>query len=331
MKLFSVCAIASLLAASAFAGDVRIVVRGTVASGGASTGAFAGVAVGAPAELRFDALLPGAAFGQYTTFAIDPASVSMTLGGGQAVGTGAAASWTLRNNHPAVDGMYTSSIALAGAQPVTFNFSDCNGQSFASLDPLQCLGTYSAAAWCTFSFEIAGPGAYFDLLPQSVTLEQPSLGTVFCFGDGSGAACPCGNASASAQQAGCLNSLGTAATLRATGSAYLSNDTVLLAGAGMPNSSALYFQGTTRQAGGAGAAFGDGLRCAGGAVVRLGTKTNASGASSCPGAGDLPLSVKGGITGAGTRTYQVWYRNSAAYCSASTFNLSNGLEVVWAP
>jgi len=27
----------------------------------------------------------------------------------------------------------------------------------------------------------------------------------------------------------------------------------------------------------------------------------------------------------------VWFRNSAAYCTASTFNLTNGLRVTWLP
>jgi hypothetical protein len=97
----------------------------------------------------------------------------------------------------------------------------------------------------------------------------------------------------------------------------------------MPDSSALYFQGTTRTNGGAGAVFGDGLRCAGGTVVRLGTKTNSGGMSQFPAAGDPALSVKGGVTAGDTRTYQVWYRNAAAFCTTSTFNLTNGYEIVW--
>jgi hypothetical protein len=98
----------------------------------------------------------------------------------------------------------------------------------------------------------------------------------------------------------------------------------------MPNSSALYFQGTTQQNGGAGVAFGDGLRCAAGSVVRLGTAVNAAGASQYPNAtSNLPVSIKGVVPAGSTRTYQVWYRNSAAYCTASTFNLSNGLLVAW--
>jgi hypothetical protein len=154
-------------------------------------------------------------------------------------------------------------------------------------------------------------------------------GTLFCFGDGSGTACPCGNNSAPSAQAGCTNSLGSGGTLRANGLTSLSNDTLTLVGAGMPNSSALYFQGTLRQNGGLGTAFGDGLRCAGGSIIRLGTKTNIAGTSQYPVGADPDVSVRGLVTTPGTRTYQVWYRNAAAFCTTSTFNLSNGVEITW--
>jgi hypothetical protein len=156
-----------------------------------------------------------------------------------------------------------------------------------------------------------------------------SAGTPFCFGDGSGVACPCGNSSPAGSNAGCLNSLGTAGTLRGAGTASLVNDGFQLRGTAMANSTALYFQGTTQQNGGLGSAFGDGLRCAAGTVVRLGAKINAAGASIYPDAVDLPISFY--VTAPGTRTYQAWYRNAAAYCAAETFNLTNGLSVVWAP
>jgi hypothetical protein len=153
----------------------------------------------------------------------------------------------------------------------------------------------------------------------------------FCFGDGSGTACPCGNASAVGAGAGCLNSLGSAGLLAGAGIPSIAADTVVLTGSGMPNSSALYFQGTLRQSGGAGALFGDGLRCAGGSVVRLGTATNLAGTSTYPAGGQPSVSTKGLVVAPGTRTYQVWYRNSASFCTTSTFNLTNGVEVVWNP
>src|SRR4029079_17831326 len=101
-----------------------------------------------------------------------------------------------------------------------------------------------------------------------------TTGTGFCFGDGSGTACPCGNNSAPGSKAGCLNSFGQGAVLSASGAASVANDSVVLLASGMPAStSALFFQGTSPQTGGAGAVFGDGLRCANGTVVRLKTKT----------------------------------------------------------
>ncbi len=153
--------------------------------------------------------------------------------------------------------------------------------------------------------------------------------TNFCPGDGTGTACPCANESAVGADEGCLSSLGTGGKLRGSGSSSLSADTVVLTGTQMPNSSALYFQGTSQQSGGAGASFGDGLRCAGGTIVRLGTKANAAGASQYPEVGDPSVSVRGLVGAPGTRVYQVWYRNAAAFCTASTFNLSNGIEVTW--
>jgi hypothetical protein len=114
------------------------------------------------------------------------------------------------------------------------------------------------------------------------------------------------------------------------GVASLSNDSEVLRGSQMPDSTALYLQGTAQQPGGAGIAFGDGLRCVFGTVVRLGTKTNSGGASQYPGPSDPSLSVRGGVTAPGsTRFYQVWYRNAASFCTTDTFNLTNGLTITW--
>jgi len=162
-------------------------------------------------------------------------------------------------------------------------------------------------------------------------LTSRTAATPFCAGDDSGTACPCGNASAAGANVGCLNSFGMGGQLRATGTASIAADSLVLQGSGMPDSSALYFQGTARSNGGAGAAFGDGLRCASGTIIRLATKTNVAGASQHPTAGDAPISVRGQDSAGAVRTYQIWYRNAAAFCTASTFNLTNGLELTWVP
>jgi hypothetical protein len=109
------------------------------------------------------------------------------------------------------------------------------------------------------------------------------------------------------------------------------NDSLVLSGSGMtPSSSVLYFQGTTQ---GAGAVFGDGLRCATGTIIRLGTTTNANGASSWPVPGAQSISVRGAIPAGGgvQRAYQAWYRDAnATYCTdTARFNLTNGVRVQW--
>jgi len=166
-------------------------------------------------------------------------------------------------------------------------------------------------------------------LTDVVTARVSILAEALCFGDGSGTACPCGNASASALEAGCMNSLGRAGKLDWRGSPSLTGDTLELVGIDMPDSSALYLQGSQALQGGAGVTFGDGLRCAGGLIQRLGIRTNAGGASSYPGPGDAAVSLRGGVTLPGTRIYQVWYRNAAEYCTPGAFNLTNALRVTW--
>ncbi len=183
------------------------------------------------------------------------------------------------------------------------------------------------------SLHVVGGGAsdngVFFALVDTLRVELAGAGTLYCAGDGSGAACPCANASPVGADIGCLSSLGLGGKLRASGIASIAADTLELEGSQMPNSSALYFQGTSRQSGGAGIVFGDGLRCAGGTIIRLGTQSNVAGASEYPEPGDPSVSVRGLVTTPGTRVYQVWYRNAASFCTPSTFNLTNGLEVVW--
>jgi len=176
-----------------------------------------------------------------------------------------------------------------------------------------------------------GPGCFagcgWRIGFMSYVTNSTSTGTPYCFGDGTGTACPCANNGAAGN--GCASSVNAnGGNLSAGGTASVTADSVVLTGSGMPNSSALYFQGTSQM----NSTFGDGLRCVSGQIIRLGTKLNAGGSSQYPAAGDPPVSVRGAIpAGGGLRTYQCWYRNAAAFCTPSTFNLTNGVEVVWAP
>jgi hypothetical protein len=160
-------------------------------------------------------------------------------------------------------------------------------------------------------------------------LAQP--GIVFCAGDGHSIDCPCGNFGAAGH--GCATSFSPAGSeLGATGVARVSADTFVLSANGLSPSVVTFFQGTQQAAGGRGLLFGDGLRCAAGSVVRLKSVLASGGAAQFPAPGDPSVSVAGLMpAGGGFRTYQVWYRNAADFCTTSTFNLSNGLMVTWTP
>ena len=174
----------------------------------------------------------------------------------------------------------------------------------------------------------SGTIALVGTLDATFALHAP-----YCFGDGSGTACPCGNNSAPAAQSGCLSSIGAGGRLQASGLPIVSADTLSLNASAMPATVAcLYFQGTAAENGGLGSLRGDGLLCTGGTLLRLGTRANAGGASSFPGPGGPLVSVRGGVNLAGgTYFYQAWYRNAAAFCTSETFNLTNGLAVTWLP
>jgi hypothetical protein len=180
----------------------------------------------------------------------------------------------------------------------------------------------------TLFVQVEGLGGSSGSVNGFQLVQVGSGPAAFCFGDGSGTACPCGNAGLIGR--GCANSVNASGgRLLVTGNPSVAADTVSLIGDGMPSSSALYFQGTSQQSGGAGIAFGDGLRCVGGSIIRLGTKNNVAGTSTYPVAGDASVSVRGAVSAGNVRMYQVWYRNAAAFCTANTFNLTNAVEVTW--
>jgi hypothetical protein len=168
--------------------------------------------------------------------------------------------------------------------------------------------------------------------------QLPGLGVIpvsFCFGDGTGAACPCDNTGALGR--GCENSaLSGGAQLRASGQALLSADTLRLDVRGeLSTSLSIVLQGTTPLAP---QPFGDGLRCVGGSLTRLYVQDAVNGTLSLPQAGEEPISVRsawlGDPLGNGVkRFYQVYYRDGrAAFCGepvGGVFNISNGVAVVW--
>ncbi len=173
----------------------------------------------------------------------------------------------------------------------------------------------------------SGTAYLFDPLP---------IGIAYCFGDlGSGTPCPCANDNdGSVPGSGCANgAFASGAQLTAEGNPGVSDDTLVLTTTGMdPNNSGLYFQANNRIDEGNGSYFGDGLRCAGGGLIRLQVRaSNAAGVSSTT----ISIAAKGGVSAGDTKRYQCWYRDNSGMqpCGAGVydFNLSNGFEITWRP
>ncbi len=157
--------------------------------------------------------------------------------------------------------------------------------------------------------------------------------TSFCFGDGIDpnvtTPCPCANNGAPGR--GCAWHNGPNGALLATSGRIAPSDTLVLEASGMPNSAtALFFKGSALELGGS-AVFGDGVRCAGGSIIRLGTKICVAGAAHYPEAGNASISERSATpVGSGISAwYQTHYRNAASFCTSATFNATNGVKVVW--
>jgi hypothetical protein len=148
-------------------------------------------------------------------------------------------------------------------------------------------------------------------------------------------ACPCANAP-STSGVGCNNSANTGgAQLTATGIARLSYDTVVFTTSGeKPTATSIVLQGTSASSG---AVFGQGVRCVGGSLKRLYTKTASGGSITAPQGTDLHVHARssqlGDTIAPGThRWYGVYYRDPSVLggCpSSSTFNITQQLDVLW--
>jgi hypothetical protein len=183
-----------------------------------------------------------------------------------------------------------------------------------------------------------GPGCFADcgwrIAFQTWMLGGGSSFSSLCFGDGTQIVpCPCANSGAAGR--GCNNSAATGgALLGATGST--NPDTVVLHSSGeLPTALTIFLQGNVNAPP---LLFGDGLRCAGGLLKRLYTKSAVGGATDAPGPGDPSITARSAALGdpivSGTsRWYQSYYRDAnAAFCPAptgNTYNISNAIQVNW--
>jgi FG-GAP repeat len=160
---------------------------------------------------------------------------------------------------------------------------------------------------------------YTDATPRPV-------GSGYCFGDGSGTACPCVNNGAAG--GGCANSTGSGAVLESFGTSSASADDAWFKAHDLPPGvTTLLFTGTQPAGAGSGVPLYDGLRCVGGTLHRLGVRPAlGTGVAYHPSG----LGFIGGWTAGTTAYVQLQYRDGAGPCAHGS-NFSNGLSITFGP
>lgn len=144
-----------------------------------------------------------------------------------------------------------------------------------------------------------------------------NAGAAYCFGDGTGANCPCSAFGATGE--GCATTSGQGAVLVGAGNAEVGNDTFVLSVSGAPaNKPGIFFQGANQLS----APAGDGILCSNALKRYAVNPTDASGAATQSGFSAF-ASVGASLN------YQYWFRDPANVCSGLGFNFSNGWTVAW--
>jgi len=162
-------------------------------------------------------------------------------------------------------------------------------------------------------------------------------GTAYCFGNvADGNPCPCGNDNdGTTPKGGCAHDDSAAgARLDGSGIASVTSDTLLLEGSRGPISNSTLFFQANNNLDGNGSFLGDGIRCAGGGLIRLKVKmTDASGyADSSPQVITLRSASFGHVIVPGeTLYYQWWIRDPGGSPCGNENNTSNGYMITWLP
>jgi hypothetical protein len=203
-----------------------------------------------------------------------------------------------------------------------------------AIDPASLDQDYQTLLFVTAAEDCNGNGVPDDLdIADGTSADQDmdqvpdecGAGVPFCFGDGTGAICPCGNFGGAGE--GCANSSGQGGMLFTTGSPSIASDDLGFDVQQLPASKpALLFAGPNLIS--PGLLFGDGLRCVGGSIRRLGIRiTNGSGqATWAP-----SLQAAGGWASGDTRYFQVWFRDPSGGPCGFGFNTSAGTAVSFIP
>jgi len=153
-----------------------------------------------------------------------------------------------------------------------------------------------------------------------------NTGNAYCFGDGTGATCPCANFGNAGE--GCLNNTNQrGAKLTGSGNAFFSADTFQLDITGVPGAKPGILLRAINQIANP---VGDGILCAAGQSARSQVQITQAGATTYTDFQGSPFGATAFVGGQATN-YQFWYRDPQFVCTGAGFNFTNGWTVTWLP
>ena len=207
-------------------------------------------------------------------------------------------------------------VTVDGGTPFLIDMQSSGGEIFRGEIPGSLTGTI-----CYRVLSTDGMGNTGSSPQLCFTAEANS----FCNdADGSLASCPCGNPGA--PDTGCEIQQGTGGVRFDVVLQEISpQNRVTTSGTGFPSTStpsAVVIRAPSLDVA-APVVFGDGLRCIGTPLVRLGADIALFGTST-------HTFGHGTMAGSGSFYYQLWFRNTPAmFCTPAAFNLSNGRQLDW--
>ncbi len=181
------CSVAAFTPATAFAGDVLVIARGTVTqiTGGTPSAPFDSIAVGDSAELSVEAFgMPDVNTPTFWTYETDPLRGGVTIGSAYLPN----AAWgpgTINLQNEAIDGVtFGAPLAEPFITGFTTGLIDFNGQFLSSPDVSQLIGQTMTSAFPGAAIIAAIPNpAIIEIEITSISFEAgtaPRLGTNAC-------------------------------------------------------------------------------------------------------------------------------------------------------
>lgn len=224
-------------------------------------------------------------------------------------------------------GLFNASCGGVGGNTTFAGAVAAPGSGIGNLDQFEAAGTLTGCFWFG-GYSAANPyaGFFFQMQGDAGNVTADNTGNAYCFGDGTGATCPCAAFGQTGE--GCLNTTGTnGATLTGSGNASISADTFQLDVAGVPGAKpGIVLRGINQISN----PVGDGILCAAGQSARSQVQITSNGATTYANFAGAAFGASAYAPGTATN-YAFWYRDPGNACTGSGFNFSNGWTVTFLP